>query len=217
MLADFVIASADSELIERWRRLDLPFSCVKVCDRWPDLIDYVWPAQSVCLIDLAFVPQQNGLSNVHLLAQRVCVCLSASTFSPEDELQWLAHGVHACCSAQLEDERLKVIIDVTARGGIWVSNQALPAVLQGLQRFSHEHQSTPAKVHESLEVLTPQERKIAQLVGQGESNKLIARALNISDHTVKTHLSAIFSKLHLSDRVHLALLVNQDPNKLQHF
>jgi DNA-binding NarL/FixJ family response regulator len=54
---------------------------------------------------------------------------------------------------------------------------------------------------ESLaEPLTAREREVLDLVSQGLSNKLIARALQISEHTVKFHVSSIYTKLGASCR-----------------
>jgi NarL family two-component system response regulator LiaR len=53
--------------------------------------------------------------------------------------------------------------------------------------------------------LTPREMEVLQLVAQGLSNKELANKLTISEKTVKTHLSSIFSKLHLSDRTQAAI------------
>lgn len=53
--------------------------------------------------------------------------------------------------------------------------------------------------------LTEREREVARLVAQGRSNAEIARALVISDKTVKTHVSNILSKLNLEDRTQLAI------------
>ena len=50
------------------------------------------------------------------------------------------------------------------------------------------------------ETLTPREREVLELVSQGLSNKLIARSLSISDHTVKFHISSITAKLGASSR-----------------
>ena len=50
------------------------------------------------------------------------------------------------------------------------------------------------------EPLTAREREVLELVGQGLSNKLIARALQISEHTVKFHVSSIYTKLGASSR-----------------
>ena len=50
------------------------------------------------------------------------------------------------------------------------------------------------------DALTPREREVLELVGQGLPNKLIARRLQISEHTVKFHLSSISTKLGASSR-----------------
>ncbi|WP_373974349.1 response regulator transcription factor [Chitinibacter sp. SCUT-21] len=213
MLAEFVLASSDQALIQRWQSLAVPCQRFIVCADYQQLALLAWPAPSCCVLDVEMGAELEHHEQWRHLSREVSLCLFAPAFTIEAELHWLSSGIRACCTPDLDDERLKTIVEVTAQGGIWVSQHALPQLMQGLQRYSQEsHLQAGAKTAmSSLSVLTPQERKIAQLVGQGESNKLIARALNISDHTVKTHLSAIFSKLHLSDRVHLALLVNQDP------
>ena len=55
--------------------------------------------------------------------------------------------------------------------------------------------------------LTPRERDVLALLAQGESNKRIAAALNLSIGTVKGYVSAIFEKLGVEDRTQAALLV----------
>ena len=55
--------------------------------------------------------------------------------------------------------------------------------------------------------LTLREREIAELIGNGESNKQIARQLSITERTVKAHLTGIFRKLGIADRLGLALRV----------
>ena len=55
--------------------------------------------------------------------------------------------------------------------------------------------------------LTPRERDVLALIAQGESNKRIAAALNLSIGTVKGYVSAIFEKLGVDDRTQAALLV----------
>lgn len=52
--------------------------------------------------------------------------------------------------------------------------------------------------------LSERELDVLRLVAQGLSNKEIADALNLSEHTVKTHLANILEKLHLRSRAHAA-------------
>jgi DNA-binding NarL/FixJ family response regulator len=56
--------------------------------------------------------------------------------------------------------------------------------------------------------LTQREREIANLAANGASNQLIADNCGISERTVKAHLSAVFTKLNVSDRLQLALRVH---------
>ena len=53
--------------------------------------------------------------------------------------------------------------------------------------------------------LTPRESEVLRLVARGLSNRLIARELALSEKTVKAHLSAIFTKLNVTDRTQAAL------------
>jgi len=53
---------------------------------------------------------------------------------------------------------------------------------------------------ETGNALSPRERRILELIGQGQSNKEIARALQISPETVKTHIKNVFSKLGVERR-----------------
>ena len=79
---------------------------------------------------------------------------------------------------------------------------ALRAVAAGLQVRSPgipEPRRVFAPV-EDVPLLTPREREILGLIGEGLSNKAMARRLGISVHTVKFHMEALFAKLEVTSR-----------------
>jgi DNA-binding NarL/FixJ family response regulator len=58
--------------------------------------------------------------------------------------------------------------------------------------------------------LSPREREVLELVGQGLPNKLIARRLEISEKTVKAHLTQVFAQLGVTDRTQAALWLERN-------
>ena len=60
-----------------------------------------------------------------------------------------------------------------------------------------------------IHTLSPRETEILKLIARGDSNKLIARALDIAETTVKIHVQHILRKLDLSNRVHAAVYATE--------
>jgi DNA-binding NarL/FixJ family response regulator len=82
---------------------------------------------------------------------------------------------------------------------------ATVAVAQGLivlpKALTEQLLQGPAvPVEELAEPLTEREREVLELLGQGLSNRLIARELHISEHTVKFHISSLYTKLDVNNR-----------------
>ncbi len=62
-----------------------------------------------------------------------------------------------------------------------------------------------SRTHERKVTITVREMEVLRLIAAGMSNKQIASRLVISEKTVKTHVSALLSKLNLADRTQLAI------------
>jgi len=92
---------------------------------------------------------------------------------------------------------------------------AIRAVHQGKAFFSPEiskmlaedymRQMRQRGVEDSYELLTPREREILQMLGEGKSNKDVAAKLNLSLHTVETHRGNILEKLNLHGMAEMIL------------
>ncbi len=77
-----------------------------------------------------------------------------------------------------------------------------------LDEFGRLRATVTAGEDEGYGDLTPREREVLKLVASGRSNKEIGAQLGISERTVKTHISNIFSKLELTDRTQAVLYVH---------
>lgn len=162
-------------------------------------------------------PGLSGITNLKRSNQSINILLLSSELTIEDELSALAAGAAGCCGPNLLPEKIRQIFATVADGGVWISSAALPNLLQRLKRLENltntNNPNKPKKENgmqqDEIASLTPREQEIVDLVAKGGSNKIIARELNISDRTVKSHLSIIFKKLNVNDRLQLALLANK--------
>jgi DNA-binding NarL/FixJ family response regulator len=94
-------------------------------------------------------------------------------------------------SPEADSAELQATIGAVAQGLV-----VLPPVMA--ERLFN---SPPAiAVEPIIEALTAREREVLDLISQGLSNKLIANRLQISEHTVKFHVSSIFTKLGATSR-----------------
>ena len=67
------------------------------------------------------------------------------------------------------------------------------------------------QVDEDLQVLTPQEKRILELVGEGLTNREVARRMFLSEKTVKNYVSSMLAKLGLSSRTQAAVFAAKHP------
>ena len=154
-----------------------------------------------------------GLKQLKKINPSLKLLLAGARMQPNKELAALASGVMGCCSPDLGPEQVRRILTIVEEGGVWISNAALPQLLQRLRNKSVAVSPSESEslADEELSELTHREREIARMVAAGDSNKIIARKLNITDRTVKAHLTTVFQKLNVHDRLQLALYVSKRP------
>jgi DNA-binding NarL/FixJ family response regulator len=116
-------------------------------------------------------------------------------------------GVQGYCHVTAAPEQLREIALVVENGGLWMP----PPLLQRFLAVSTRAIPVPAPAAHELNDLTAREVMVAEQVARGASNREIAEELEITERTVKAHLSAIFDKLGVRDRVQLALRMNNIP------
>jgi len=74
-------------------------------------------------------------------------------------------------------------------------------------QFLVSNAPTTAKKTTNLDNLTSKEMSILELIAKGYSNAKITGELNIAEVTVKKHISSLFKKLNVNDRLSLALIL----------
>lgn len=121
----------------------------------------------------------------------------------------LEAGASGYTGALAVAEVLRQIETVVVNGGLWVGPELLRRVIVALGGNGAQ-----TRAGDQLGDLSPREREVALAVAAGATNKEVAQRLDITERTVKAHLSHIFSALKVRDRLQLAILINGLP-KLQ--
>jgi DNA-binding NarL/FixJ family response regulator len=132
--------------------------------------------------------------------------LALTTFDDDDVL-WgaLASGAAGFILKDSLAETLIAAIRTVGAGGAWLDPRVLPRVLA---RARDQSPRSPA-ASRALEALTTRELEVLHRICGGENNGEIAQALHVGERTVKSHVSAIFSKLGARDRA-AAIIVAYD-------
>jgi len=167
---------------------------------------------AILLLDLALpgLGGVEGVPAVQRISPLTAIILMTSTPNDREGLAALKVGARGYCSHGMDPNLLRKAVMVVVKGEIWVARNVFAPLLEELTSLTERrHKEFPPNLDTRLDRLTPREREIAQLIGGGASNKEIAGRLNITEATVKAHLTAIFRKLGLSDRLGLALFVTE--------
>lgn len=132
----------------------------------------------------------------------------------QKQINALVHGAAGYCDLNVPTTLLLTAIECILRGDIWVQRHLIPKVIGTLVQMKSPviEQSTDNEKNKSAELLktlSNREMDVAKMIQAGENNKTIASELHISERTVKAHLTSIFRKLNVSDRLHLALFIKE--------
>lgn len=158
----------------------------------------------VILLDLR-MPGVNGLEILEqFMAQKspAPVVMLTTSNAQEDLAEALRKGANGYLLKDMEpDELVAALRDIAA--GKTVVAPGLTPVLAELVKHGD---SAGRRVPTPFSQLTPREMEILCHLCEGQSNKVIARNLNISDGTVKLHVKAILRKLKVHSRVEAAVM-----------
>jgi len=178
----------------------------EVVDETGDGLEGIKRARSlkpdVVLLDLN-MPGFSGLEAVKAIVEEnpeVRVLMLTVSEDAADLMDALRSGASGYLLKNIEMEELVSAIRRAASGDSVVSPQMTAKLIQGVR----DQPRVSDKVVER-DRFSPRERDILTCLARGESNKEIARELDLAESTVKIHVQNIFKKLGVTSRVQVAL------------
>ena len=209
-----LLATRDADVAARCRRAVSAEHELEVVDNVDQLaakVGALSPAAIILDSAVTVHPIDQEAGRIAGMAGAVRVIVMTPVFDEDQELSLLKAGVKGCCRRGIDPESLQQVLSVTNNGGVWVTRSLVPRLVAELRRYSQTPRAAPAKKpDDKLKSLTPREKDIVMLIVGGASNKEIGEALDISERTVKGHLSNVFQKLGVPDRLKLVRYVSEE-------
>jgi DNA-binding NarL/FixJ family response regulator len=153
----------------------------------------------------------NAANNLNRLCTETKVIILSDDISEDLEWALLMTGVRGYCRNNIRPGFLRQAVIAVQKGELWMRRSLTGRLSDELGKTTSINNSFGA-TSELLNILTQREYDIAICVGNGESNKKIAQSHAITERTVKAHLTGVYHKLGISDRLNLALMIaSNDP------
>jgi len=158
-------------------------------------------------LNLAEVASVDIISSIMTASDKSRIVLVTGTTNPLVIQQAIEEGVVGVIfKTQTADQLLKAIDKVNA-GEVWLERSMIANVLSRLSR-NNKPVKTNSEI-DNINELSEREKQIVRLIGQGYKNKRISTQLFISETTVRHHLTSIYNKLGVSDRLELLVYAHR--------
>ncbi|GGV82197.1 DNA-binding response regulator [Streptomyces griseoloalbus] len=158
-------------------------------------------APDVLLLDIR-MPVMDGLDAARrVCAQSACKVVMLTTFDLDEYVyEALYAGASGFLLKDVRRDDLVHAVRVVAAGDSLLAPAVTRRLVADIVRRRRER-AAEAPTPQRLDALTAREVETLRLLARGLSNAEIATTLFVSEHTVKTHVSNVLSKLGLRDRV----------------
>ncbi|KKN32886.1 hypothetical protein LCGC14_0809400 [marine sediment metagenome] len=188
--------------------MHLPAHYVSIsCYSLADLLENIstsQPAIILCHDDLMTGEQKASVSSIKEASQNARILVLGVGRTMEGQIALLKQGARGYFDNNLSPEKLHFAMHAILNGEVWVERYVISSLIDELTHVAIPEISPEQK--QSLASLSPKEIEVAMLVSHGSTNKMIAHKMEITERTVKAHLTAIFQKLAIFDRLSLAIL-----------
>ena len=168
-----------------------------------DLIARERPDVILLNIDLQTGDGLSMIPDLLVACESSRLAILTSSRDPGVHRQAMSLGAIGVISKKDPPELLTSAITRVHAGGVWLDRFVTAKVLGDVSSSGKRRHVDPEE--EKTATLTDREREVIRLVGDGLKNKQIAEKLFISDVTVHHHLTSIYSKLDVKDRLELII------------
>ncbi|MFF9011654.1 response regulator [Streptomyces sp. NPDC014870] len=161
----------------------------------------------VAVLDVR-LPDGDGISVCRELRSRMpeLACLMLTSFDDEDALlDAIMAGAAGYVLKQIKGSDLVAAVRTVATGQSMLD----PATTARLMHSLRDPEAAKPTEDERLAVLSERERSVLDLIGEGLTNRQIAKRLYLSEKTVKNHISRLLGKLGVERRVQAAVIAAQ--------
>lgn len=165
----------------------------------------------VVLMDLC-MPRMGGVEATRQIRAQYpdTKVLVLTTFDEDEEVfEALRAGASGYVLKSIKSPCLVDAIKAVANGGTYLQPSVASQLVKEFTRLSLRGEPDNSSASQILDMLSQRERDILQHLMQGKINKEIAAALNLTEGTVKNHMSSILGKLQVQDRTAAALKVRE--------
>jgi two-component system NarL family response regulator len=206
-----LIASHDAQLRARWRRiLRGRFLAYEAGDKneLEHALANLKPA--VLLLDLGLhrLGGIRSLTSIQQLSPLTRIIVFSNAPKITEEISALKLGARGYSKKTIGPALLKKAGIVIQRGEVWTGRKIIQSLLEEVGVLRKDRQRVVnTEPNSPIDQLTARKKEIAHLISEDASNKEIATRLGISEATVKAHLTEIFRKLKIADRLQLAVLM----------
>jgi DNA-binding NarL/FixJ family response regulator len=161
-------------------------------------LEHILADAAVLAVDAVLLTEDTALEEISEQEQDIppiAIILLSESSRAVALLQALSLPGWAIVAPDVEPSVLQAAVEAAAQGLVVLSPQLVEEVASETETVAIADPGEPAD-----DLLTAREQEVLDLISQGLPNKLIARSLGISEHTVKFHVSSIYAKLGASNR-----------------
>jgi len=199
---NIIFFSTDIDMIDEWKERH-SINNTATCTDIDSLIDVLKDNKdSIFIVDYDSVAHDiNSLISSNNLPPKTIVLERAPEIVTGKML--ISHGVKAYGNSRMLTHHYAQLLKTVIFGNIWTYPELTAALVNKKEKASLSNDSIELIENR----LSAKEKEVIYLILEGLTNDAIASNLEITTRTVKSHVSSIFSKLHVNDRVALILLL----------